>query len=134
MINKLYNLKKLQTNQQLLQKQQLLASVHQADEELDATHKSLSTATVQTMGAISDFRVLAIHKNTMKDHIVKLNQKKANLLVRIEKYDKIIVELNKETEQYKYIKEQQEKEKFKKMIKIEEETASEYVQAKWRAS
>ncbi len=134
MINKLYNLKKLQTNQQLLQKQQLLANIHTIDEELEITHKSLSTATVQVMGAINDFRILAIHKNTMKEHIIKLNQRKVYLLADVEKYNKIIIELNKETEQFKYIKEQQDKERFKKIIKAEEEAASEYVQAKWKAS
>ena len=35
MINKLYNLKKLQINQQVLQKQQLLANVNSIDEELE---------------------------------------------------------------------------------------------------
>ncbi len=134
MISKLYNLKKLQVNQQLLQKQQLVASVNSIDEEIEITHKSLSTATVQVMGAISDFRILAIHKNTMKSHIVKLNQQKISLVSQIENYNKIIVELNKEMEQFKYIKEQQAKEKFKKILKAEDEAAAEYVQAQWKAS
>ncbi len=134
MINKLYNLKKLQTNQQLLQRQQLLANIDSIDEEIEITYKSISTATVQAVGAISDFKVLAIHKNTMKSHIIKLNQRKSYLLLEVEKYNKLIIELNKETEQFKYIKDEEDKKRFKEMIKAEEETAAEYVQAKWKAS
>jgi len=134
MINKLYNLKKLQTEQQYLQRQQLISSVASIDEEIESTNHSISTASVQTLGAINDFKVLAIHKNTMKNHIIKLDQKRTHLLNEIERFNKIIMELNKETEQFKYIKQQQDKEKFKKIIKTEEETAAEYVQAQWRAS
>ncbi len=134
MINKLYNLKRLQTNQQILQKQQLLSSIASIDEEVENTHKSISTATVQAIGAINDFKILAIHKNTMKNHIVKLNQRKSQLLNEVEKHNKILIELNKETEQFKYIKEKQAKEKFKKTIKAEEEAAAEYIQAKWKVS
>ena len=134
MINKLYNLKKLQTNQQLLQKQQLLSNISTIEEEIDETTKSISSATVQAMGAINDFKVLEIHKNTMKSHILKLEQRKEYLLREVERYNKIIIELNKETEQFKYIKEQEEKRIFKNQIKLEEEAASEYVQSRWVAS
>ena len=134
MINKLYNLKKLQTNQQLLQKQQLLSNISTIEEEIDETTKSISSATVQAMGAINDFKVLEIHKNTMKSHILKLEQRKEYLLREVERYNKIIIELNKETEQFKYIKEQEEKKAFKNQIKLEEEAASEYVQSRWAAS
>ncbi len=134
MINKLYKLKKLQTNQQMQQRQQILSNILTIDEDIAITTKNISSATVQTIGAISDFKVLEIHKNTMKNHIFKLNKQKVHYLREVERYNKIIIELNKETEQFKYIKQQQEKEKFKKEIKAEEEAASEYVQSKWLAS
>jgi len=134
MIKKLYNLKKLQTQQQLLQKQQLVVKVASIDEEIDTTFKSISSASVQAIGAISDFKVLEIHKNTMKSHIVKLNQAKSHLHREISQLNKLIIQLNKETEQFKYIKQQQEKEAFKKLIKAEEEASAEYVSAKWKAS
>ena len=70
----------------------------------------------------------------MKSHIQKLNQKKSYLLKEIEKFNKILVELNKETEQFKYIQDQVKKEKFKKIIKLEEESSAEYVQANWKVS
>jgi hypothetical protein len=134
MINKLYKLKKMQTNQQMQERQQILSNISTIDNDVELTLKNISSATVQTIGAISDFKILEIHKNTMRNHIFKLNQQKSNYLREVERYNKIILELNKETEQFKYIKQQQEKEKFKKLIKDEEEAASEYVQSKWMAS
>jgi len=134
MVDKLYSLKKLQTQQQLLQKQQILASIASIDEEIEATQKNISTTSVQTLGAISDFRVLAMHKNTMKSHILKLNQQKSHFLKEIEKFDKILVELNKETEQFKYIQDQIKKEKVKKILKVEEEAAAEFVQSNWKVN
>ena len=134
MIEKLYKLKKMQTDQQLQQRQQILSNILAIDNDIVITTQNISSATVQTIGAISDFKVLEIHKNTMKSHIFKLNQQKSNYLREVARYDKLIIELNKETEQFKYIKELQDKEKFKKLIKEEEEEASEYVQSKWMAA
>jgi len=131
MINKLYNLKKLQTNQELLQKQQLLASIKSTEDEIVQTNYDMTHAKVSALGAINNFKILAIHKNTMKDHIINLSKKKNNLQHEVLQKEKILIELNKETEQFKYIKKQQEKAKFKKMIKAEEEASSEYVQSKW---
>jgi hypothetical protein len=42
-----------------------------------------------------------------------------------------IVELQKESEQFKYILDEEKKEKFKKILAAEEEAASEYVQSKY---
>ncbi len=134
MINKLYNLKKIQTNQQLLQKQQALSSIKNIEEEIEETNKSISSTSVQSIGAIRDFKVLAIHKNTMKNHIIQLNQQKAKLFMQVKQFDILLVELNKETEQFKYLLDQEKKAKFKKLIKEEEDTAAEFVQAQWKAS
>jgi Fe2+ or Zn2+ uptake regulation protein len=134
MINKLYNLKNLQIEQQVLQKQQLLASVDTIVKEIEETTQNILGATVQTLGAISDFKILEIHKSTMKNHITKLEQEKSHLLMEIEHYGQIIMQLNKEMEQFKYIKEQQAKEKVKKLIKTEDEMANEYMESKWVAS
>ncbi len=134
MIDKLYNLKKLQTQQELLQKQQLLAKMSSIEDEMELTHKNISTASVQSIGAISDFRILEIHKNTMKSHIATLSKQKVHLVKEVEKHNKALVELNKQTEQYKYILVEENKVKFKKMIKDEEIVSSEYMQAKWKVS
>jgi len=131
MINKLYKLKQQQINQQVLLKQQALSKIDDIDRELYDTNHSLHNATVDVMGAISDFRVLQIHKDTMKEHMIKLSQKKAELKKRVEYYDKIIVELNKESEQFNYILQENKKEELKKIMKDEEIIASEYMQAKY---
>ncbi|MEA3289649.1 MAG: hypothetical protein U9Q04_05640 [Campylobacterota bacterium] len=131
MIDALYKLKQQQINQQVSLKQQALSKINEIDDEMRSTDKKMHTATIDTMGSISDFRVLQIHKETMKSHIIKLHQTKEHLKKKIEQYDKIIVELNKESEQYNYILEEEKILKAKEILKNEELTASEYVQAKF---
>ncbi len=131
MIEKIYKLKQQQINQQVLLKQQVIAKVEDINKELSSTNKSLNSATVNVMGAVSDFRVLEIHKNTMKEHMIQLGQKKLHYLQQIEHYNNIIVELNKESEQFNYILQEQKKEKLKDILKQEEITSSEYMQVKY---
>jgi hypothetical protein len=82
------------------------------------------------MGAISDFRVLQIHKDTMKEHMIQLGRKKLHYLQQVEHYNNIIIDLNKESEQFNYILQEQKKEKLKQIIKQEELASSEYMQVK----
>jgi len=131
MIDKLYKLKQQQINQQILLKQQALSKIEDIDMQIHNTSQSYHSATVDIMGAISDFRVLQIHKETMKDHIIKLNQKKTKLKQQVDYYDTIILSLNKESEQFNYILQEKKKEKFKQIQKLEEIVASEYMQAKY---
>ncbi len=131
MIDKLYKLKQQQINQQVLLKQQALSKINDIDLELLETNTRLHTATLDIMGAISDFRVLQIHKMTMKDHIIKLNQMKEKLKKQIEYYDGLIVSYNKESEQFDYIIQENKKEKLREIIKAEELVSSEYMQSKY---
>ncbi|MEA3353975.1 MAG: hypothetical protein U9Q33_09195 [Campylobacterota bacterium] len=131
MIEDLYKLKQQQINQQLSLKQQAMSKIDDIDEELRETDKRMHSATIDTMGSISDFRVLQIHKETMKSHMIKLFQSKEHLKKQIGQYDKVIVNLNKESEQYNYILEQQKQEKLKEILKNEELVTSEYVQAQF---
>ena len=112
-------------------KQQSLSKIQEIDIELHNTNNSFHTATLDVMGAISDFRVLQIHKDTMKEHMIKLNQKKVKLKQQIEYYDSIILTLNKESEQFNYILQENKKEEMKKIQKLEEIVAAEYMQAKY---
>ena len=98
MIDKLYKLKQQQINQQVLLKQQSLSKMDEIEIELHNTNHAFHTTTLDVMGAISDFRVLQIHKETMKEHMIKLNQKKINLKQQVDYYDSIILSLNKESE------------------------------------
>ncbi len=131
MIDQLYKLKQQQINQQVLLKQQALSRIKDIDDELIATNTNLHTATIDIMGAISDFRVLQIHKMTMKDHMVKLAQKKEQLKKQIDQYDLLIVSFNKESEQFDYIIQENKKEKLKEILKAEEIVSSEYMQSKY---
>jgi len=131
MINKLYKLKQQQINQQLLLKQQIVAKIDDIESEFNKTNYSYHNATIDVIGAISDFRVLEIHKETMKEHMIKLLQKKEHLMRQIEMYDETIVVLNKESEQFNYIIQEEKKEKIKMINKQEEIVASEYMQVKY---
>ena len=131
MIDKLYKLKQQQINQQVLLKQQALSKINDIDNELIDTDARLHSAKLDVLGAISDFRVLQIHKETMKEHIIKLNQRKEHLKKQIEYYDDIIVVLNKESEQFNYILQEKKKEKLKIQLKLEENVAAEYMQSKF---
>ena len=134
MINKLYNFKNIQLDQQIVQKKQLLSKIFDIDEKIEQTKMSLSTATVKIFGSIGDFKVLAIHKNSMKFEIAKLEKEKKILQGHILGYDKVIMELQKELEQYGYILKEETKKRLKKDAKNDEMVASEYMQSKWMAS
>ncbi len=131
MLEKLYNLKKNQTDQKLLQKSQLESKIDKIDAEIMFTQNQINTASVDKYGAISDFMMLTIHKNTMKMHIKDLEKEKNILFTQVDNLSKEIVELQKESEQFKYILDEEKKEKFKKILAAEEEAASEYMQSKY---
>lgn len=131
MIEKLYDLKKTQTDQKLMQKGQIISRMSHIDDEIMFTENKISTTSVQKFGAISDFAILAIHRNTMKLHITKLEAQKEVLKQELEVLVKEIVELQKESEQYGYILEEQRQEALKKVLLIEEEASSEYIQSKY---
>lgn len=131
MIEKLYNLKKNQTDQKLMQKAQLESKIEKLDIEITLTQNSIATASVERIGAISDFMILTMHKNTMKMHIQKLNIEKNNINLQIESIIKEIIELQKESEQFGYILEEEKKERIKKILLAEEEASNEYIQSKY---
>ena len=131
MIDQLYNLKKTQTDQRLMQKGQLLSKIERLDSEILITQTQMDAATVQRFGAISDFAVLQMHKNTMKLHISKLEIEKNTLNIELELLIKDIIELQKETEQFGYILQEQKEEAIKRILLAEEEEADEYIQSKY---
>lgn len=131
MIDQLYNLKKTQTDQKLMQKSLLSSKIERLDAEILITKTQIDSASVQKFGAISDFAVLEMHKNTMRLHIKDLEKKKSTLNADLELLVKDIIELQKETEQYGYILEEQKQEAIKKMLLAEEEEANEYIQSKY---
>jgi hypothetical protein len=133
-IKKLLDLKKTQLNQQLMQKQQLNAKVYNLDQEIEDIEHRLSTAGVKMLGSIGDFKVLAIHKNSMKYEKSKLFDAKTILLNQIGTIDQKIISFQKEIEQYDYLFKEELKKQLKEEEKKEQMAADEYVQAKWIAT
>jgi len=131
MIDKLYKLKKTQTDQKLMQKGQLMAKINQIETEVMFTKEKINTTSVQKHGAISDFAVLAIHRNTMKMYIAKLEMEKNTLNKQLEDIIEEVIELQKQTEQYAYILEEEKQEEIKRLLLQEEEASSEYMQSKY---
>jgi len=131
MIKKLYDLKKTQVEQKLTEKSLLLSKIERLEAEILITKTQIDTTSVQKFGAISDFTILQMHKNTMRLHIEKIKVKKNTLEEELEVLIKNIIQLQKETEQFGYILEEQKQESIKKLLLAEEEEASEYIQSKY---
>lgn len=131
LIEKLYNLKKNQTDQKLMQKAQLESKIEKLNIEISLTQNKIYTASVEKYGAISDFMILTMHKNTMKMHIQELNSEKNSINLQIEAIIKEIIELQKESEQFGYILEEERKERMKRILLEEEEASNEYIQSKY---
>ncbi|RXJ91129.1 hypothetical protein CRV01_02300 [Arcobacter sp. CECT 8983] len=131
MIDQLYNLKKLQSDQKFMERAQLQSKINQLDAEIMLTHNQINSACVQKFGAISDFAVLEMHKNTMKEHVKKLEAEKFGVATKMQKVIEEIVELQKETEQYEYMLDEIKQEKQLKILKAEMEASEEYVQSKY---
>ncbi|RDX34852.1 hypothetical protein DZA35_01065 [Arcobacter sp. HD9-500m-PIT-SAG03] len=134
MIKKLYNLKKLQINQRLAEKSQLLSRINEIENEVFETNNQIVMTSVNKHGAISDFAILQLHKDTMKLHITKLEREKKQLESQVEALMEVIIELQKESEQFDYLLKEEKKRKFKEMIKAQDEEAAEYMQSKYIAS
>ena len=131
MINKLYKLKKTQLEQQFMLKQQLIAKQFEMENEIETITLDLSSAGVEKFGAIGDFKILAIHKNSMKHKISLLQDGKRTIMMQIENFNKKIVDFQKEVEKYEYLLKVELKKKIKEEIKQEEMIASEFVLSKY---
>jgi len=131
MISKLYNLNKSKQEQNITLKQKLLHKLKNINDKINEIEESLNKVGVEKFGAIGDFKLLAIHKETMKHDIIKLNYEKNSLNKQIQKYDTIINNYEKEIEKYSYLINEQKKQKLLKQIKYDEQIASEYMQSKY---
>lgn len=134
MITKLYNLKKMQTDQKLMEKGQILSKIQRIESEIVITQNKIDTATIQKFGAISDFMILSMHKNSMRYNIAKLEEEKRLLNLELDNLVAQIVQLQKESEQYAYILEEEKKETLRKLLLSEQEASEEYIQSKYISS
>lgn len=131
MISKLYKLNKSKQEQNISLKEKILMQIKITDEKIKQIDESLVKTGVEKFGAIGDFKLLAIHKNTMKYDKQKLIRQINNLNTQKDKYDKIISEYEKEMEKYSYILNEEKKIKIKKLNKYDEEVAQEYMLSKY---
>lgn len=131
MIDRLYKLKKIQTDQKMMEKSLLVSKIEKIDYEISFTVNQINSATVNKFGAISDFMILTIHKNTMKEHIKRLNIEKNSLSNQVEILNEEIIRLQKESEQFKYILEEEKKANFQKILKNEQDFADEFMQSRY---
>lgn len=131
MIDKLYNLKKLQTDQKILERQQVLSSIQQIEDDVKYMQEEQFKVNIDNNGAISDFSIIQMHRNTILHNIQILNERKKHLLIEVNRFNQEIVELQKESEQFEFIQNELKKEKYKKRMKQEEIDSSEYMQVKW---
>lgn len=131
MIAKLFNLKTNQRDQQLTIKSQIDSRIEQIESEIALTKHSIDTASVQKNGAISDFVILTMHKDTMRMYIQKLQNEKLTLNKDLEKIIERIVELQRESEQFKYILEEQKQEAKVAALKLEQDEIEEFIQSKY---
>jgi hypothetical protein len=95
MINKLFHLKKVQIDQEIMQKQELLQKIDEIDKQISQNRKQLENISVETHGSMVDFEIVDIHKKTMKQHIVELGRQKMLLMQKVDKHNEIIVQLQK---------------------------------------
>lgn len=131
MIDKLYKLKKLQTDQRILEKAQVTNRIHKIEDEILLTQSKLNSAGVTKFGAISDFTILAMHKNSLKARIGELHMQVEKFRQLEDRLIEQVIQLQKESEQFGYILEEERKEKIKKLLLAEEEASTEYMQSKY---
>jgi len=131
MVEKLCKLKQQQIDQQLLLKQQVLSRIDDIDKELVESNYQFENARIQPYGRVSDVVSLQLYKENIKDYMVELHKTKIELKKTLEYFDKTIMALNKEYEQFNYLLEEQKREKLKQIQKDEDLVASEYMQVKF---
>jgi hypothetical protein len=131
MIQKLCKLKQQQIDQQLSLKQQVISKIDDIDKELVESNYQFENARIQPYGRVSDVVSLQLYKEDIKNYMVKLHKTKIELKKTLEYFDKTIMALNKEYEQFNYLLEEQKREKLKQIQKDEDLVASEYMQVKF---
>lgn len=128
MIKKLFNLKKLQADQHISQKQQLNAKIFDLNTKIEEFQNQINTTGVSEVGAIRDFYMLELHRKNLRQQIRNFEIEVIGLKNEVVKEDKIIIELTKEKEQFKYILELEKNKKIANEIKRFEEESSELIQ------
>lgn len=131
MFKKLYELKKIQTDKKVMERVQVENEIERIDLEIMLLQQKINTATVDKFGAISDFAILTMHKDSLRLDIKNLQEQKKLYFNDLEEIKKELVEVQKEQEQFAYLVEEEKKLKIAKMLKDEQEQADEFIQSKY---
>lgn len=131
MFKKLYELKKIQTDKKVMERVQVENEIERIDLEIMLLQQKINTATVDKFGAISDFAILTMHKDSLRLDIKNLQEQKKLYYNDLEEIKKELVEVQKEQEQFAYLVEEEKKLKIAKMLKDEQEQADEFIQSKY---
>lgn len=131
MIDRLYRLKNSQIEQKLIEKSSYEQEIYKIDEEKSSIEYRINTATVERLGSISDFMVLAMHKDSLRFQVKQLLVKKNTLLKKVDELFAQIIELQKESEQYKYILEEEKEQKKQEFLRNEMLESEEFIQSKY---
>ncbi len=134
MFDKLYNLKKVQTDRKLMEKSQVENEIERIDLEITLIQQKINTTSVDKFGAISDFAILTMHKDSLRLDIKNLQEQKKMYEEDLEEIKKELQEVQKEQEQFKYLLEEEKKLKIQKVLKDEQEQAEEFIQSKYIGS
>lgn len=131
MIDKLYHLKQIQIEQEILKKQQTVNKIVELDDQITNLRNDIQTIQVTPKGAMVDFQILQMHKYTVKQKIIQLGYQKQQLQRQVDSHNEAIIKFQKESEQYEYILNEQKKEALKEELKLEALIADEITQSKW---
>lgn len=131
MIKKLFNLKKLQLDQNFSIIQNLKNQVFSLEEKNEMLAHEIKTHSVSNVGAIRDFYALEIHKKNLRQMMKNNFDEIGALQAKISIQNQIIAQLMKEKEQFGYILQQQKIQKQKEEIKVFENESSELVQYRY---
>lgn len=131
MIQKLFDLKELQIEQHLLLRQQFVSKQSDLKENIALLQVEINTRSVELLGAIRDFQMLEMHKQSLKELIRQMNKEVQMCEEQIQIQNQMIATLMHEKEQFKYILDTQKNEKIKKTLKDFEEQSSELIQYRY---
>lgn len=131
MFTKLYELKKVQTDRKLMEKSQIEDEIEKIDLEVMLLQQKINTTSVDRFGAISDFAILTMHKDSLRLDIKNLLERKKMYEDDLVEVLKELQEVQKEQEQFKYLIEEEKKLKIEKLLKDEQEQADEFIQSKY---
>jgi flagellar biosynthesis chaperone FliJ len=130
LVDKLYDLKNKELEQLMASRANVVHQRSKIDEEIASIRHAINTTSIDRYGVISDFAVLQMHKNTLKNEIAKLIQERLKLDEMMHELEEQLKEIYKHVEQFKYLKEQEKLKRNREKQRLEEKSLDEFVQTR----